>query len=69
MPKFKEIARSKFQPRILLPGDTVNVVHEGKTVCTAEINKEMEVDTATVFQFEDWWGMKEGVGGTFGKSK
>ena len=70
----KWLKREKITPIKVCAGDTVELSHvdeygKRKTVLIAAIEHTMSFDEACVFTFEDEFGMSNGVGGVFGKSK
>jgi hypothetical protein len=80
--KFKLLARDDSLNLKAYPGDTIEVQHtreyidnstgdvirrETETVLIEKITKEVTINSAVAFEFENAFGMKQGIGGVFGE--
>jgi hypothetical protein len=65
----KWLKREKIAPLNLSRGDSVVLSSDNKEVMRATIDKTCMLDTAGIFEFDDEFDMKEGIGGVFGRDK
>ena len=69
--KFKILGETEDLNINMAPGDSL-ALYAGDSddpVLVREINKNMKVDRAVIFEVENALGMEEGIGGAFGKKK
>ncbi|HEA67761.1 MAG TPA: hypothetical protein ENI07_13185 [Desulfobacterales bacterium] len=63
----KWLGRKKISEKYLEPGDVIRLIWDGKTVLSKEVIKSMVINEAGVFEFDNEFEMKQGIGGVFGK--
>lgn len=64
----RKLAKQKVGPFAVIPGDTISVCKDEEELVRADIETAMLVDEVVVFEFEDEFDLKQGVGGVLGKS-
>lgn len=67
--KFNILASDETVDINIGPGDSLGLYYEGEEILCEVLEKEMHVDKVVIFEFEHAMGMKEGVGGAFGKKE
>jgi len=51
------------------PSDTLSLIHNNNVILVQHIEKDRVFDTVIIFETKDEFGLENGIGGMFGKSK
>ena len=64
----KKVAESEYNLNVC-EWDTVSIVDDdGRVLCTHEIDRDMTITSASIYEFEDEFGLKEGFAGVVGNN-
>ena len=66
---FNILKKERMSPIFVGPSDTLSLIHNNNVILVQHIEKDRVFDTVIIFETKDEFGLENGIGGMFGKSK